>query len=78
MSGESRDAIFSFFYHIFLHTFMLWSQLKNKKLKFFFFFTKCSPFNLLSNGMFYVAIHAFVYELKCTSFEQPVSKNQIV
>ena len=26
--------------------------------------TQRSPFNMLSHGMFYLAIHAFVYELQ--------------
>ena len=46
-------AHFLSFYHIFEHVHAM----------VLIYIPKCSPFNLLSNGMFYLHIHTFVYEL---------------
>ena len=55
MSGENRAGFFSFFYcHIFAHFHAMVR----------IYIPNFNPFNMLSNGMFHLPIHAFVYELQ--------------
>ena len=55
VGGEGGVVPFFFFFHpIFAHIHAV----------FLIYNSKCSPFSILSNGLFYLALHDFVYELQ--------------
>ena len=56
VGGEGGVVPFSFlsFHHIFAHIHAM----------VLFYNSKCSPFFMLSNGLFFLALQDFVYELK--------------
>ena len=56
VGGEGGVVPFSFlsFHHIFAHIHVM----------FLIYNSKYSPFFMLSNGLFYLALHDFVYELQ--------------
>ena len=59
--GPLAHCYFLSFYHIYAHI----------QAEVLVYIPKCSPFNILSNGLFYLPTYAFVYELHiphCTSF----------